>query len=83
MTKKLLELFKTLKVKMSSDCNDINMNTIKAIISKIVKHLNHICNASFKTGVFPNKMKIAKVLLISKTGDKGVFSNYRSIYLSS
>ena len=80
MTKKLLELFKTLKVKMSSDCNDIDMNTIKAIISQIVKHLNHICNASFKTGVFPNKMK---VLLISKTGDKGVFSNYRSIYLSS
>ena len=52
------------KSKMSSDCNNINMSTIKTVITQILKPLNHICNVSFKTGVFPNNMKIAKVLPI-------------------
>ncbi len=36
------------------------MALIKEIIGAIVK--TYICNLSFKTGVFPCKMKIAKVI---------------------
>ena len=46
------------KNKRSTDFSDISMNLIKKVISKIVKPFAHICNVSFQTGVFPNKMKI-------------------------
>ncbi len=39
--------------------------------------------ASCKTGVFPDKMKIAKVVPIYKSGDMHVVSNYRAIALLS
>ncbi len=38
------------------------MTVIKRVIEGISKPLTYICNLSFKTGIFPNKMKIAKVL---------------------
>ena len=51
---------------MSTDCNDLNMSMVKNIIADIVKHLKHICNVSFNTGIFPNQRKIAKVIPIFK-----------------
>ena len=69
------------KSKMSIDCNDLNMSMVKNIIADIVKHLKHICNVSFNTGIFPNQMKIAKVIPIFKSGEKDVFTNYIHISL--
>ena len=43
------------KNKVSTDFNDINMSMVNTIITDILKPLNHICNASFQTGVFPTK----------------------------
>lgn len=43
----------------------------------------HICNQSFKTGIFPNQMKVSKVLPLYKGGDKHLFCNYRPISLLS
>ena len=48
--------------KMSTDYNDINMLMVKTIITQIVRPFVHICNVSVQTGVFPDKMKIAKVV---------------------
>ena len=45
-----------------------NKRSTKKIISILVKPLAHICNVSFQTGVFPNKMKIAKVIPLYKSG---------------
>ena len=61
--------------KVSTDFTDISMSMAKSIITEIVKPLNHICNVSFQTGVFPNQMKIAKVIPVFKAGDKCVFTN--------
>ena len=54
---------------------------VKNITAHVVKPLKYICNVSFNTGLFPNQMKIAKVIPIFKSGEKGVFTNYRPISL--
>ena len=36
---------------------------VKNITAHVVKPLKHICNVSFNTGIFPNQMKITKVIL--------------------
>ena len=41
----------------------------------------HICNLSFSKGVFPDAMKIARVIPLFKSGDKHVFTNYRPVSL--
>ena len=41
----------------------------------------HICNISFRTGVFPSRMKIAKVIPMFKSGTKTDVTNYRPISL--
>ena len=69
------------KNKMSTDYNDINMLMVKKIITQIVRPFVHICNISFQTGVFPDKMKISKVVPLFKSGEKNVFTNYRPISL--
>ena len=40
----------------------------------------HICNKSFSSGVFPSKMKVAKVIHVYKAGKKK-FLNYRPVSL--
>lgn len=44
----------------SNDSDDINMTVVKRVIEGISKPLTYICNLSFQTGAFPDKMKIAK-----------------------
>ena len=39
----------------------------------------NIFSLSLKKGIFPEKMKIAKVSPIFKKGDKSILSNYRPI----
>ena len=77
----IIRTVQTVKSKMSTDCNDLNMNMVKNIIAHIVKPLKHMCNVAFNTGIFPNKMKIAKVIPIFKSAEKGVFTNYRPFSL--
>ena len=64
---------------MSTDYNDINMLMVKELINQIVRPFVHICNVSFQTGVFPDKIKITKVIPLFKSGEKNVFTNYRPI----
>ena len=43
--------------------------------------MSHIANLSFQTGIFPQKMKIAKVIPIYKSKDNKNFQNYRPVSL--
>ena len=52
---------------------------IKDTIDLIAAPLTHICNLSFSQGVFPEKLKTAKILPIFKCDDSSLFSNYRPI----
>ena len=62
---------------------DLNMNSVANIIPVISKRLTHICNNSFKTGVFPSRMKISKIKPIFRSGTKTDIGNYRHISLLS
>ena len=63
--------------------------SIPTEILKLIKHnicypLKEIINLSFATGVYPDKLKIAKVIPIFKNkGDQLLVSNYRPISLLS
>ena len=79
--KEIIETVNKCKNKMSSDCHDIDMKTVKRVIAGISKPLTHIFNLSFQTGQFPHKMKLAKVTPLYKTGDRHHFTNYRPVSL--
>lgn len=79
--RELIDVVKKFKNKKSTDCIDVDMALVKDIIDSIARPLTHICNQSFQTGIFPNQMKIAKVIPIYKNGNKHQFSNYRPISL--
>lgn len=62
-----------------------NVSTIllKKFIDQLVRPITHIVNGSLSSGVFPNSLKIAKVIPLFKSGEKGLYSNFRPISLLS
>ena len=61
----------------------IPAKVIKVCADQIVEPLTTIINSSFQTGVFPSKLKIAKVIPIFKKKDRHTVGNYRPISLLS
>ena len=57
----------------------IPVKLFKSISSSIVQPLTKIINSSFLSGVFPDRLKIARVTPIFKNGNKSNPSNYRPI----
>ena len=79
----IINIVKLCKPKNSKDCDDISMYVISTIIVSIAKPLAHIFNLSFSCGIFPDHMKIAKIIPIFKNGQKTEFTNYRPISMLS
>ena len=52
---------------------------VKQIITKISDPLAAIFNKSIASGIFPHKLKLAKVVPVYKSEDKMLVSNYRPI----
>ncbi len=65
--------------KYSTGYDNVSMNLVKSTISAITTPLKNVCNMSFQTGIFPDQMKLAKVIPVYKTGDKKQLSDYRPI----
>lgn len=77
----VLEVVRKFKKRKSTDCDNVDMSLIKEVVNCVLEPFTYICNKSFLTGNFPDKMKIAKVLPIYKNGEKHIVSNYRPILL--
>ena len=81
MKMKLLGQWKAAKKENSTDARGLSMNIVKHIITSVIKPLTYIFNTSFKTGVFPDKLKMAKVIPVFKSGIIEDCFNYRPISL--
>ena len=67
------------KSKKSCGYDNVSMWLVKAVIQYIKVPLTHICNISLQSGLFPDKMKLAKVVPLFKSGDRKEISNYRPV----
>ena len=76
---KLKEAFSSLKTNESPGYDDTNFNVVKACFEEINEPLKHFFNLSLENGIFPEKMKIAKVIPLFKNGDPKNITNYRPI----
>ena len=70
-----------LSSKNSSGIDGISTKLLKIIEPTINKSLTLLINQVLKTEIFPDQLKIAKVVPILKKGDKTTFNNYRPISL--
>ena len=67
--------------KNSCGYDDISSIFLKRITTSIIKPLTIVINQVLNNGIFPDKLKIAKVVPIFKSGDCGLTNNYRPISL--
>ena len=80
-----LLLFIVLTEYCSSSClfanvpSSLNKLALKQTMKEVATPLAHIVNLSLSHGIFPNDMKLAKIVPIFKNGNTKLFNNYRPI----
>ena len=63
--------------------NSIPPSILKDFRKELSEPISDIINISFSTGIFPDNLKLAKVVPIYKNGSKILVGNYRPISLLS
>ena len=75
----IIKVIDHLENKTSCGVDGISNSLLKTIKSEIVQPVTVLINQMLTTGIFPDKLKIAKVVPLYKKGDNTLFSNYRPI----
>ena len=73
----IFKIFIKLDSKSSTGYDQISSDLLKRINEYIHKPLTLIVNQSLSSGIFPNNLKIAKVIPIFKKDDAHLLNNYR------
>lgn len=71
--------FMSLRNSKALDIENIQVIPIKYVLTLITSVLSYIFNLVLELGVFPDKMKCARVSVIFKGGDPNLATNYRPI----
>ena len=80
------EIYKTIKsfkTKKSTGEDGISMELLKQLCEPCSTPISTLINMSLQQGIFPDAMKIAKVIPIHKAKATDIFNNYRPISLLS
>ena len=77
--KEFKDPFFALKTNKSPGYDNLHVNAIKSMYHELKIPLMNIFSQYLSTGIFPDKMKIAKVSPIFKNGKRSIASNYRQI----
>ena len=77
------KIISNLDSKKASGYDEISVTLLKLIKDIISPLLSELINESYSTGIYPNSLKIAKVIPIYKSGTKSTPGNYRPISLLS
>ena len=77
----VLKYLSSLRTKNSAGFDGISVKLLKRLSSALINPLTLIINQSLVTGIFPKKLKIAKVLPLFKKDDYTIMDNYRPISL--
>ena len=75
-------IIRGLKNKSTSDTK-VSVLKIANEVTKFKSVITDVINSSFEQGVFPQQLKMAKVIPVHKSGSKTEISNYRPISLLS
>ena len=75
----LQNAFASLKTTKSLRYDDISADVVKKVSDEIFVILKHIFNISLVKGIFPDKLKIARVTAIFKRRNSTLVTNYRPI----
>ena len=75
----VVSIVSDLQSKWSAGVDCIPTSIMKSSIIYIAEPISKIVNQSFQKGTCPDKLKIAKICPIFKSGEKNIFSNYRPI----
>ena len=77
----VMKTITSLKAKESAGYDGLSTKLLKIIGPVILKPLTLILNQSLVTGIFPDKLKIAKVVPLYKKDDHLIMDNYRPVSL--
>ena len=75
----VMEVLNNLKQKLSCGHDGISSRLLKASKTVVCKPLTLIINQTLTNGIFPDTLKIAKIIPLFKKGDKTLLENYRPI----
>ena len=76
-----MKTIQNLPSKNSCGVDGISSKLIKIIEPAIIKPLTLLINQVLNTGIFPDELKIAKVIPLFKKDDPKLLKNYRPISL--
>ena len=77
------KIINDISAKNSSGPDGINTIFLKLVKHDLISPLTNIVNQTLSTGIFPDRLEIAKVIPIYKKGDSLLAENYRPISLLS
>ena len=77
----VIDVLRQLPLKSSFGFDGISSHILHNIELYLVKPLALLAKQTLNFGIFPDKLKIAKVIPIFKKGDSTQFTNYRPISL--
>lgn len=77
------KIISNLNSSAASGYDSVSVNIIKNSKAEITSIVTSLINKSFETGIFPDELKIAKVIPIFKGGDKSDPGNYRPVSVLS